>query len=203
LTKIYSTLLLDVDGVLMDFLGHSLKWHDRMDMYEFYPRGVWDIPTVLGLSATEFWKKIDNEQFWSTLPVYPGASAFLDQLFHTMSSIRTSVVFCTRSAFNVGAFAGARAIAMRKLCAEARIDGELPLYISAKGGKGVFAQPGHLLVDDYEENVREFRESDGDAILVPTPWNTLPGCEPDDCEVYMEGPDYRWLLNKIYSTMGV
>lgn len=40
------------------------------------------------------------------------------------------------------------------------------------GVKDVAASKGHLLVDDFEENITAFRAKEGKAILVPRPWNT-------------------------------
>ena len=37
------------------------------------------------------------------------------------------------------------------------------------------ADPGALLVDDSDKNVRGFRDAGGHAILVPRPWNTMHG----------------------------
>ena len=39
--------------------------------------------------------------------------------------------------------------------------------------KHLLAGPGSLLIDDSEENVEKFRQHDGQAILVPRPWNSL------------------------------
>jgi hypothetical protein len=45
--------------------------------------------------------------------------------------------------------------------------------------KHFFAQPGALLVDDHDKNIKAFRESGGEAIVVPRPWNAMYGAEPD------------------------
>lgn len=41
------------------------------------------------------------------------------------------------------------------------------------GNKKEFcANPEHLLIDDYDENIKKFREAGGQAILFPRPWNS-------------------------------
>jgi hypothetical protein len=113
------------------------------------------------------------------------------------------LAFCTRSAYNVGAFAEARVQKLRNLSRAAGIASDIPLYIAVHGGKGVFGRPDHLLIDDYDQNVQRFTESDGQAILVPMPWNCLEGEEPEGCRVSMAGPDYVWLTDKVNETLGV
>jgi hypothetical protein len=41
-----------------------------------------------------------------------------------------------------------------------------------------FARPDALLIDDYGENIRLWREKGGPAIMVPRPWNDLFGLDP-------------------------
>lgn len=41
-----------------------------------------------------------------------------------------------------------------------------------------FARPDSLLIDDYDENIRLWRENGGVAIQVPRPWNALWACDP-------------------------
>jgi hypothetical protein len=45
--------------------------------------------------------------------------------------------------------------------------------------KHFFAQPGALLIDDHDKNIKEFRAAGGEAIVVPRPWNSMWGAEPD------------------------
>ena len=38
--------------------------------------------------------------------------------------------------------------------------------------KYLLTAPGNVLIDDYTKNVNEFRGSGGEAVLVPSNWNT-------------------------------
>lgn len=44
--------------------------------------------------------------------------------------------------------------------------------------KDLYAKPGQILIDDADHNVEAFRSADGEAILVPRPWNKGHGRNP-------------------------
>lgn len=190
-------LLMDVDGVLTDFLQHSLRWHGRADMAGSYPRGEWETPKVLGLSDREFWKKIDFFEFWSTIPTYPGSADFLAAVKAMCDNDGVKLSFCTSSSLQLQVFVPARIRVLDALCREAKIAEQPPLYIAYRGSKGVFGRRESLLVDDYPKNIRSFVEAGGCASLVPMPWNTKEGSEPEGCRISMDGPDYTWVINEI------
>lgn len=193
------TVFLDCDGVLYDFMQPALRIHGKSQAYiDAYPRGTYLAPSIMGLTPAEFWRPIDNEAFWSTLPPYPGASDFLLGVYAMCQKAWVSVVFCSSSSHNVAAFAGARQRLLRNLCRAAGIAKDLPLHICVNGAsKGVYGGPGHLLIDDNLEHMRQFVEAGGGGILVPMPWNTMYGVEPTDCEVRMDRPDYDYVLKKL------
>ena len=45
--------------------------------------------------------------------------------------------------------------------------------------KQFFAREGSLLIDDSDSNIEKFRKRGGSAILVPRPWNSAWGRDPD------------------------
>lgn len=84
------TVFVDMDGVLSDFFGQAMRVHesDGVD----YPKGQYRIEEYLGISASEFWAKIDHEgeEFWSEMPLCEGAMDLWDTLQPLKPIILTS-----------------------------------------------------------------------------------------------------------------
>lgn len=194
----YTTVLMDCDGVLIDFTRTAMRWHGADN--KVYPRGEWSIPNVLGIGETEFWAKIDNYDFWNEVPAYPGAAKFLASVYEACQSAGSSLVFCTRSSPNVGAFSTARTAIVRKLCREAKMPEDTPVYVCVCGGKAVFGAPGRLLVDDHPGHVADFRCVGGGGFLVPTQWNAGPWVSATGSRIGMT-PDYKWLTAALNSVI--
>lgn len=190
----YREVLLDCDGVLLDFSRHALKYHGAENVN--YPRNVYSLATVLGISETDFWKKIDNAGFWNSVPAYAGSDAFLRSLHTLCASGGVSLAFCTRSSENIAAFAAARVKILRNLCRAAGIAGNLPVYICYQGGKSVFSGPGRLLIDDHDKYLCDFEVGGGATLKVPMQWNTPAWETPEGCRVGMT-PDYKWLTAQV------
>lgn len=67
------------------------------------------------------------------------------------------------------------------------VNKHLSLYnkrlIISTASKSLFAGPDTLLIDDKDENIKEFREAGGQGILVPRPWNKLHGWADETLQV--------------------
>ena len=165
------SILLDMDGVVADFMTPSILWHKEAaarrlaihcakDMEDLYPRGEWNTPRVLGMTVAEWWAPIDNYDFWINVPMYPGAREFVE----AVNKI-APVTFCTSSSLSPD-------------CAKAKIEwiarhigSQYPMFIGYRGvSKGLMARPDQLLVDDYSKNVDEYTAAGGPAYLIPRPW---------------------------------
>src|SRR5579871_6427857 len=58
-----------MDGVLTDFVTAVVQLHGREDLIADWPNGERDIPKILQLSRSEYWKVIDAQgaEFWASL----------------------------------------------------------------------------------------------------------------------------------------
>lgn len=155
-------ILLDMDGVISDFVTAALTLHDRLDAFEIWLAGEWDMPTVLGISSSEFWKRIDAEghEFWSQLTPYP----WKDEL---IGVIRQTAPFTILSSPSLHAE-----------CPTGKINW-LREHLSSVfhdflfgHSKHLCARPNSVLIDDRDSNVERFRAHGGQAILFPQRWNS-------------------------------
>ena len=68
--------MLDMDGVLCDFVRGSLSHHGRTLDYNTIE---WDFVNQLGMPPAEFWAPLGFD-FWAGLPWTPGGRDFYDAL---------------------------------------------------------------------------------------------------------------------------
>jgi len=163
-------VLLDMDGVIADFFTSAIMEHPSAlnlgivtpaDLETRYPKDKgWDIPSALGVTSGEFWRKIDTYEFWRGLPAFAGAREFVESV-----SRMVPVAICTSPSLNSD-------------CCKAKVDwinlhigNQYPVYLCYRGGKEMFANERTLLIDDYDRNVEAFRKAGGRAILVDRPWS--------------------------------
>ena len=73
-------VLIDMDGVLADFARHALAKFDRLDVYDNWPSGKYEIDEIIGIPQDELWAELDKEgpEFWSSLPELPWATELCD-----------------------------------------------------------------------------------------------------------------------------
>lgn len=158
-------ILLDMDGVLVDFVGSACKWHGLDHFFDdSINHGKWDINQMLPsyLPPKEFWGDL-GYNFWRQAEPMPD----FRPIMKTIESIFRIEDICILSS----------------PCATARcMDGKeqwirqwLPEYKRRFlfGSKKEFcAGPNRILIDDYDVNVSTFRENGGQAVLVPRLWNS-------------------------------
>jgi len=66
-------IFIDLDGVLADFVGGALKVFNRPDLLKTWPKGTYDICTLLKLEPRAFWREINTYDFWFNLDLTPEA----------------------------------------------------------------------------------------------------------------------------------
>lgn len=157
-------ILLDMDGVLADFLSQACHIHkqplesvDRWDFYESW-----------GLTAEQFWLPLRGRAFWANLEPYHWAR----RLYYTLAS-QYDVTIATSPNKDPD-------------CASGKVDwlyryfGEDFRDYLIGPEKWLMAKPGHLLIDDNADTCRKFIELGGNAVLFPQPWNTQVEAIPAD-----------------------
>jgi len=162
----------DLDGVLVNFMGPALDLHGR-SVPEVYGTsvalGTWDTWKLLGISPEKFWEPLDRNafDFWSGLPWTPEGKHILrmaEQVFG-----EKNVRLLSSPPRHPLAWAGKAAWVQR----------ELPQYaqrLHLTNDKAVVAGECGLhtkfLIDDSDRNLTEWADADGAGILVPRPWNS-------------------------------
>lgn len=168
-------IYLDMDGVLADFVTSSILALGRTPE-EVLPRvkpgdynGIYD---ALGMSESEFWKRIDalgggrapGSLLWENMTPYP----WRDKVLAACRKIAPTWIL-TAPSRNPGSSFGKVAWLQEWLGASFRD------YVLAPR-KWHLARPGALLIDDHDENVSKWRERGGEAILFPRLWNSGHAC---------------------------
>lgn len=150
-------IVLDVDGVLVDFVGGTAK------LMGFDPAVVtmWDYYPAIGTTEAEFWAKIDavGADFWATLEPYPWASDLVRQC----KTVAPTILLTTPSLDPSSAHGKVRWM-------QATFGPKFRDYLIGPR-KEFCAHPDTVLIDDSDANVEKFRDHGGGAILFPRPWN--------------------------------
>lgn len=152
-----SLLLVDMDGVLVDFHGGAYRhfgWEPPAKM-------SWDFFLDHGVSAAEFWGALDAS-FWAGLQ--PTAE-FGDLLAGLEALVGPERIGLLSSPSRTGGSLQGKADWVRR---------HMPAYsrrLLLGAAKHFVAGPNKLLIDDLESNVTSFRAHGGAAVLVPRDWN--------------------------------
>lgn len=167
---------LDMDGVIVDFLGAAIKTHNL-------PCSVNDIKNWDGMyeywdgTAEEFWEPLDTA-WWSNLPFTEEGREIIDLLAPFKPVILSSPV---RDC------AGGKQRWIEKNLPEYHDHGR---YIFTSK-KTLLSRPGRILIDDAEHFIDPWIKAGGIGILVPRSWNRNRNQNTLDwviCAVrYMEG----------------
>lgn len=161
-------LLVDLDGLLADFHYGFLRMIRREDLILDYPKGVHDLPEVLGITDGQFWDLVPRE-FFLTLKMMDDAPALLELIrqydpnFHICSSPGTNKPWV---------------VAEKVHWVHKHIDPNFNRFLITKH-KPIAANPRNILLDDWDQNCIEFRRAGGQAVIVPRPWNTRHGIAHD------------------------
>lgn len=164
LTK--QNILLDMDGVLADFAGSAirllnekLKKDHTIEQYAS-EYGEFGMDKFYGISEEEFWSVIDyDEYFWYNIEPLPWAK----ELYGMLLGFGEVMIVTSPAQNPVCAYHK-----YRWLYEHLNIKTENIILCSKKhllAGNG-------LLIDDYKKNVIEFMNAGGDAVCVPSNWNT-------------------------------
>ncbi len=165
-------IFVDVDEVLADWKSSAARvWGLTMEeLMPHWPEGHWSIVEPLGaalgreLTVEEFWELIDLEgrSFWQSIKPLP----WCQELIELVDSVGVPIHYITSpGGSSYGCYSG-------KAAWLDNVDGSNQ-FLHITEHKHVCSQPGHLLIDDRQSNVDEWRGEEGEAILFPTHGNRL------------------------------
>lgn len=151
---------LDMDGVLVDFVGGALKLFNK-------PKSIlkpaeYHLEKLFGITTDEFWERIDaeGESFWTNLEVYPHTS----KLISMVEEYADEWHICTAPAFHPNSFSG-------KVKTLHKLFGRKFRNFVITPHKQLLANNKSVLIDDSDHKCKKFIAAGGDAILFPQMWN--------------------------------
>lgn len=154
-------ILLDMDGVLVDFFRAALRKHNAEHLVYGWPPGEWFMERVLGISDKAFWAPIDADpSFWMSLSGYQDWR----KLYAACCAYAPTTIATTPSHHPHSAYG--KVVWLQKHLGE-----DFRSYMLGPQ-KHLLATPTRLLIDDRDENCERFEKAGGKALLVPRPWNS-------------------------------
>lgn len=165
-------VLLDMDGVLVDFHGGILKLFGREDLITDYPAGQYWINEPLGISEEDLFARLEKEgpEWWASLDQLPWALALYESLTH---AVGPRVYFCTSPTQDPASCAGKLAWMQQFIG-----DPEFRNFFITPA-KELLAGPDVVLIDDDPDNFKKFVRSGGKAIEFPARWSGYSNEEID------------------------
>ena len=154
-------ILLDMDGVLVNFVDAALTVHNIKPIENWTP-GVEDVCDLVPMSKNDFWGKIDktSHEFWANIPKYP----WTDDLIKIVKKSNIPFTIATKPSRNMFSASG-------KIECLRRLFGKKFNDFMIGGQKYLMANPETLLVDDWTPNMKPFIDAGGQFYLFPQPWN--------------------------------
>lgn len=170
-------VLVDMDGVLVDFMGSAMKAFgytlvgedDKGVIYSgegheslHYPFGEWNIPSVLGISSRSFWRRLhSNGSFFANLPATEDAKDIIKCIGNIPFFISTSP-----------SLNPADATAKVQWLHKFFDDDTFSNYMVGKHKHLMGYNPRALLIDDSPDNCKAFQSRGGQALIWPQHWNS-------------------------------
>lgn len=157
-------VLLDVDGVIYDFVSFMLSNH--FSKYGKKPSDIknYNMNQVIGISKQEFWKVCDEAdgifcdgEFYS----------YTTDLIKTCNKYSENISFCSNPGNNPKHWAEKKKM-FNKL--SKTIDVPIPAPLITQN-KEILSLEGVVLIDDFEKNVDKFNQGKGIGVLFPQYWN--------------------------------
>ena len=163
---VISQILLDMDGVLCDFIGHTctIMGMDGEKAKQLWPLGAWELSEGLGINDRQAWDAIDarGEDFWASIPTLP----WFSELYETCLASCEKVVILTSPSLAHSSASG------KVLWMQKHLGKSFRSYLIGPK-KDVCARPGAVLIDDNDKNCSEFEKHGGRSIVFPAPWNSM------------------------------
>jgi len=162
-------LILDMDGVVADFVTALCKTHALSSPYDNgYER--WDIEssTEFGhMSRNQMFKPCRDAAWWENIPKTPEADHIVETCLELVGI--ENIVVCTATTLPVGACTDGKIAWWKKLYPKVGLHDR----VIATPHKHFLASPYSILIDDKESNIDDFQQHGGNAMMIPRPWNRL------------------------------
>mgnify|MGYP002625225929 FL=1 len=157
-----TTIYLDMDGVLCDFVSAAMAVFGHEYNPQTWPPRQWDIAPIVGVDTVTFWQRINQlgEDFWTYLQPYP----WMRDLVDAVSEFARPIILTSPSR-SPHCLSGKRQWLIN--------NGLGDLQAAYTPLKHHLAAPGRILIDDSASNGRKFEEAGGEVILFPQPWNAM------------------------------
>lgn len=158
---------LDMDGVIVDFIKGALTVHGRMDLYDNYPIGVWNIWEPMEITSDEFWAPLKSYDFWFNLEPYP----WFNEVLNIMNDYFGDKWWVATSTGTIS------------ISASAKLDWIFEHFPRKNGKKFTrfnlcpekehlgLDRPNSVLIDDYVVNHANYLKTGAHSILFAQPWN--------------------------------
>ena len=143
---------------MVNFVKGACKIHDvNYDrILENWKLGCWNMEEVLGVDAAYFYGKLEEDpDYWVNLEDYDYAK----NMWNRLSQLAPTYV-CSTPTYDPNSGRG-KMIWMQKFFDKGFRD-----YILTPR-KYMCAAPNHILIDDHEDNIKQFNEAGGIGILFP------------------------------------
>ena len=158
-------IMLDLDGVLANFVKGMCKSHDLFDpYYNSMNLGKWDMDKLWCMSPAQFWAPTNSDSWWASLEWMPDGMDIYQACVDTVGI--DNVCILTACSASPECAAGKYKWMQKNLPG-------VPWLAGPRKAKVFTAHPGSVLVDDKHGNVIEYREAGGHSVLVPRPWNCM------------------------------
>jgi len=155
-----ASILLDLDGVLCDFVGRVCEIFDlnRAKIVASWPIGVSNISIAIGIPEPKMLEVINGmgDEFWIGIKLYDWA----DELFDFCQDLALTYIL-SRPTHHPTSLSG-------KVRWLYNWKGENFIRYNLSWYKELSSCRNSLLVDDLERNVEDFNKGDGKAILFPS-----------------------------------
>lgn len=161
-------ILLDMDGVLCDFVSMACVACGRPAVISNWPKSIYPLCDALEMPLDEIWARIDRHDkhhgFWSRLAPYPWYTDLINLIIQ-QESFNLPFTISTSPSRHHGCVSGKVQWLRRHIH---------PGFTDYMLGhqKHLLAKPDVCLIDDSDMNVDNFRTAGGKAILFPQPWNS-------------------------------
>ena len=179
--------LIDLDGVLTDFVGACCKVHHMEDPYKDGENaGEFDLAKLFDMSDTEFWHPLNKQSFWVNMKKTKEADQIVDIVEKKFGKENCAILTSPSDS---------------ELSIVGKINWVKDHYPQFKRRIIVaacksFMARDNILIDDKDENVEEFDKYGGGGILLPRMWNKFHYYHNDPLSILKEQLDSIKVVKK-------